>query len=70
MIDTKTLKNLADWELIEIKDTCFDILEERKREKKANCVKKFEEAFYNLKENNIDIFCLDEPIRFEDFTFE
>lgn len=70
MIKLEELKDLADWELHEVTDACWDIIHEREREKKDNCIKKFEKAFYELKENNIDLLVCDDYVRFDDFTFE
>ena len=45
-------------------------LETRKRKKKEELISKFEKAFYDLRENYISVYILDDEINFCDFSFD
>lgn len=75
-MDIFNLKVLASCELRKIATECYDILEERKREKKAELIEAFRVAFCNLKDAGITVrtdceCCGDEiPIDFNDLYFD
>lgn len=75
-MQTINLKVLSSCELKKIASECYDILEERKREKKAELIEAFRVAFCNLTEAGVEVLvgceCCGEEISFEfnDLCFE
>jgi hypothetical protein len=75
-MQTINLKVLASCELKKIATECYDILEERKKEKKAELIEAFRVAFYNLREAGVEVLvgcecCGDEiPFEFDNLYFE
>ena len=54
-MDFINLKVLASSELRKIATECYDILEERKREKKEELIEAFKVACFNLKDAGIEV---------------
>lgn len=54
-MQTINLKVLASCELKKIVSECYDILEERKREKKAELIEALRVACYNLRDAGVEV---------------
>ena len=54
-MDINNLKDLANCELRKIATECYDILEERKREKKEELINALREACFNLRDAGIEV---------------
>ena len=56
-MDINNLKDLANCELRKIATECYDILEERKREKKEELINALREACFNLRNAGVEVYC-------------
>lgn len=56
-MQTIDLKVLSSCELKKIASECYDILEERKREKKAELIDALRVACFNLRDTGVEVYC-------------